>query len=30
MLVQCERVVAGYGSGADILRGVDLDVESGD
>ena len=30
MLVQCERVVAGYGSGADILRGVDLDIESGD
>ena len=30
MLVQCDRVVAGYGSGADILRGVDLSVESGD
>ena len=30
MLVQCERVVAGYGSGADILRGVDLRVEAGD
>src|SRR3989440_7816271 len=30
VLVHCERVVAGYGSGADILRGVDLSVESGD
>jgi len=30
MLLQCERVVAGYGSGGDILRGVDLGVEPGD
>ncbi len=30
MLLQCERVVAGYGSGGDILRGVELGVGSGD
>src|SRR2546421_4107412 len=30
VLVHCERVVAGYGSGGDVLRGVDLDVETGD
>jgi branched-chain amino acid transport system ATP-binding protein len=30
MLLQCEGVVAGYGSGGDILRGVDLGVGPGD
>ena len=30
MLLQCERVVAGYGSGGDILRGVELGVGPGD
>ncbi|TMD84396.1 MAG: ATP-binding cassette domain-containing protein, partial [Chloroflexi bacterium] len=30
VLVQCERLVAGYGSGGDILRGVDLEVDTGD
>ncbi|TMC39320.1 MAG: ABC transporter ATP-binding protein [Chloroflexi bacterium] len=30
MLLHCEHVVAGYGSGGDILRGVDLAVKQGD
>ena len=30
MLLQCDHVVAGYGSGGDILRGVDLAVKQGD
>src|SRR2546430_17675870 len=30
VLVHCERLVAGYGSGGDILRGVDLEVDTGD
>ena len=30
MLIQCERLVAGYGSGGDILRGLDLGVGPGD
>ena len=29
MLLQLEGVIAGYGSGSDILRGVDLSLDSG-